>query len=144
MLQITALDFCVISERGTQAVVLSVVCGRLAMSVACRRSVPAARPAGLGAQVAGTVPGHRAALLVVLVALQALAWGSLDNHAGVAGAVRAAIAVAVSLAVAEVVVRRARRRLGGITGDVLGAACELSMTSTLIVMAVTVGPQLRR
>jgi Cobalamin-5-phosphate synthase len=30
-------------------------------------------------------------------------------------------------------VRHARRRLGGVTGDVLGAACELAVTAVLVV-----------
>src|SRR4051794_4716194 len=49
------------------AVVVAFAAGRLAVPVACRRGVPAARPQGLGAMVAGTGP------LPVLAAAAALA-----------------------------------------------------------------------
>src|ERR1035438_3318161 len=41
--------------RGSAALIAAVVTGRLALTWACRQGVPAARPDGLGALVAGTV-----------------------------------------------------------------------------------------
>src|SRR5579871_2410911 len=41
--------------RGAAALIAAAVTGRLALTWACRRGVPAARPDGLGALVAGTV-----------------------------------------------------------------------------------------
>ena len=41
--------------RGAAALIAAVVTGRLAVTWACRRGVPSARPDGLGALVAGTV-----------------------------------------------------------------------------------------
>src|SRR5207237_5506760 len=41
--------------RGPAALIAAVVTGRLALTWACRRGVPAARPDGLGALVAGSV-----------------------------------------------------------------------------------------
>jgi cobalamin synthase len=49
------------------------------------------------------------------------------------------LAVAAGLATAVWLERRAVRRLGGITGDVLGAMAETTVTVTLMVAAM--GPQ---
>lgn len=109
-------------------VVTAASVGRLAITVACRRGVPAARPEGLGALVAGTV-SHPAVLF---------------GAAGVAGLAVAAVpgrlwqgpvAVALGLAASLTLVRHAVRRLGGITGDVLGASCELATTVTYLSMS---------
>jgi adenosylcobinamide-GDP ribazoletransferase len=99
--------------------------GRLAATWACRRGVPAAAPDGLGALVAGSVPVAAAAVLTVGVgALSALA---VDGRWW-----QGPLAVLAGLAVAEVLVRHAVRRFGGINGDVLGAAIELATTVALI------------
>ncbi|GAA3520931.1 adenosylcobinamide-GDP ribazoletransferase [Actinocatenispora rupis] len=102
--------------------------GRLAVTLACRRGVPAARPDGLGALVAGTVPGWVVAPAAVLLAA---AGGAADPGRRWLGPV----AVAAGVAVAYAVTRRATRRFGGITGDTLGAALELAGTVTLAVLA---------
>ncbi|WP_344957455.1 adenosylcobinamide-GDP ribazoletransferase [Actinomadura miaoliensis] len=54
---------------------------------------------------------------------------------GVAGGVRAVAAMLVGLATALLMLRHAVRRLGGITGDVLGALVELATTAALVAMA---------
>jgi adenosylcobinamide-GDP ribazoletransferase len=41
-----------------------------------------------------------------------------------------------AVAVAGVLTRIAARRLGGTTGDVLGATCELATTAALLVMVL--------
>jgi adenosylcobinamide-GDP ribazoletransferase len=46
------------------------------------------------------------------------------------------LAVAAGLGVAFGLQRHAVRRLGGITGDVLGALAEIAMTVTLLVAAM--------
>jgi adenosylcobinamide-GDP ribazoletransferase len=116
------------------AVIVAAVTGRLAVTWACRDGVPAARTDGLGALVAGTVrPAHAAyatAAVVVASALAGLAVG------GVRLAVLWPLAVAAGLAVAALVLRTAERRLGGITGDVLGALVEVVATTVLLVAAV--------
>jgi adenosylcobinamide-GDP ribazoletransferase len=55
------------------AVIVAWAAGRLAITVACRRGVPAARAEGLGALVAGTVPRPAAALIAALVVAAAAA-----------------------------------------------------------------------
>jgi adenosylcobinamide-GDP ribazoletransferase len=77
--------------HGALAALLAAVTARLALTLGTRAGVPAARPEGLGAAVAGVVP--RAAALscaVVVLALAAAAGALLD---GPAGALRAAAAV---------------------------------------------------
>ncbi|WP_179646794.1 adenosylcobinamide-GDP ribazoletransferase [Spinactinospora alkalitolerans] len=104
--------------------VAAVSAGRLAITWACARGVPAARPEGLGALVAGTVPRWAAVAATATVVLPA----------GFAGAGHA-IAVLAGLAAAGAMLWHATRRLGGITGDVLGALAETATTTTLLVAA---------
>ncbi len=107
------------------AAVLAWTAGRLGVSLACRRGVPAARPDGLGALVAGTVPVAVAAGLTAVVALAAI-W-VVPGRPWQGPAV-----VAVALLAVLLLVRHAVRRFGGITGDVLGAVVEVATTVTLV------------
>jgi adenosylcobinamide-GDP ribazoletransferase len=102
-----------------------VVAGRLALTWACRRGVPAARDTGLGALVAGTV--HPAIPVVLTVAALAAA-GAFGLIFGIA----LAAGLAASLALTALSVRR----LGGITGDVLGALTEVTAAVSLLVTAI--------
>lgn len=85
-----------------------VALSRCALWIVCSTRVPAARPDGLGAGFSGTVPVGVAVLGGVL------------------------LSVVGGLAVV-LLVRRAARRFGGVTGDVMGAAVELALASTLLV-----------
>jgi adenosylcobinamide-GDP ribazoletransferase len=107
------------------AVVAATAAGRAAASWACRRGVPAARPDGLGALVAGTVRGP--ALAVGTAAVAALAVPAVPGRPWQGPA-----AVLAALAVAVLLQRHVVRRLGGITGDVLGAAVEVTTTLTYL------------
>lgn len=118
-----------LARDDVSGVVVAVAAGRLALVWACRRGVPAARPDGLGAAVAGSVaPGAAMAVTVVT----ALAAGALDWWPGAA-------AVALACLAGVVVVARARRRWGGITGDVLGAVVETATTVGLLTLVVLGG-----
>jgi adenosylcobinamide-GDP ribazoletransferase len=108
------------------AVPVAWAAGRLAVPVACRRGVPAARPHGLGALVAGTVPVAVAVLGAVLVVAAAVPAVPGRPWQGPA-------AVAASLLVVVPLVRHAVRRFGGVTGDVLGAGVEVGTTVALVV-----------
>ena len=118
-----------LTEVGPWAIVVAWAAGRVAVPLACRRGVPAARPDGLGALVASTVPVPVVVLATAVVA------------AGAVGAVpgrpwQGPAAVAGALLVLLPLLRHAVRRFGGITGDVLGAAVELTTTLTLLGLAL--------
>lgn len=116
---------------GWLAVTLALCAGRGALVVAGRRGVPAARKDGLGAVFASSVPVAAAvgAWAVLAAALAAAAW--LTTGWWWIGP----LAGAVGAGLAAYLVRAATRRLGGITGDVLGAAIELTAAGVLVVLA---------
>lgn len=131
-----ALANSVIEHHGTQALLMAVVTSRVAMLWACTPGVPAARPDGMGALVAGTVSRAAAATWTVAVLAAAASYGRFDTDDGSAhGAVRAVVAVLIALTVAWLLRLHAVRRLGGITGDVLGALCEIAFVVSLLVSA---------
>jgi adenosylcobinamide-GDP ribazoletransferase len=80
--------------------------------------VPPARSDGLGALVAGSVPVAAALLVTAPVAVGG---AFAVRHSPWLGVVAVALAAAVGVGVSWHV----SRRLGGITGDTLGACCEL-------------------
>lgn len=108
------------------AALIAAVTGRLALPWACRTTVPSARPGGLGSLVAGTIRTPAAVLVTAVALVAALAADPLHGPA----------AVLLGLGAALLLLRHAVRRLGGITGDVLGALVEVATTTSLIVMAV--------
>ncbi|MDQ2585802.1 adenosylcobinamide-GDP ribazoletransferase [Saccharothrix yanglingensis] len=105
------------------AVVLALVAGRAAFPLCCLRGVPAARPEGLGALVAGSQPAWVAALW----------WTALAAAGFLVDPWRGPAAVLLAAGLVLLLVAHTRERFGGITGDVLGAACE---TATVAVLAV--------
>ncbi|MFG1917628.1 adenosylcobinamide-GDP ribazoletransferase [Micromonospora sp. NPDC048898] len=109
------------------AVVAATAAGRFGVTVACRRGVPAARPDGLGALVAGTV--GPVAVTVGAVAVALLAVPAVPGRPW-----QGPLAVATALAVALALLTHVVRRLGGITGDVLGATVEV--VTTLVYLGV--------
>lgn len=122
--QVTALAQAQSLGLGAPALIAAATAGRLAVTWACRRGVPAARPSGLGALVAGTV--HPAVPVALTVAALA---------AGFAFKIIVGAAVAAGLAASLALSALAVRRLGGITGDVLGALVELTTAVCLLVTA---------
>ncbi len=122
----------VLSAWGPSSVGVAVAISRLALPIACTRAIPAARPDGLGVSVASSV--GRGAVTAVTVAVT-LAAGGVLTWIG-APSWHGAAAVLATVVMTVVVVRRAVRRLGGITGDVLGAGVELSLAATLAALAV--------
>ncbi|WP_310971213.1 MULTISPECIES: adenosylcobinamide-GDP ribazoletransferase [unclassified Amycolatopsis] len=105
-----------------------VLVGRCTLSMACARGVPTARPEGLGATVAGSV-ARAAAIAVGLAAaglaalLPGLPWW------------RGPLAVALAYAVTGALLWRCTKRLGGITGDVLGAGVEAAVATALVALS---------
>lgn len=119
--------------RGALAAVVSATVARLALTLAARTGVPAARPEGLGATVAGVVPVPGAFGAALVVAVAAVAAGAfLGAHLWVL----TALAVVAALAAAELLLRHCTRRFGGVTGDVFGALAETAATTVLVVLAL--------
>ncbi len=125
LVQVSALAQAESLGRGPLGIVAATVAARLAITLACRRGIGSARPSGLGALVAGTVHPVAAAALAVAVIGAAAALGTIY-----------AVAAAAGLACSVLLTALAVRRLGGITGDVLGAAAELAAAACLIVTAI--------
>ncbi|MFF9805452.1 adenosylcobinamide-GDP ribazoletransferase [Streptomyces coeruleorubidus] len=119
--------------RGACAAVVSATVARLALTLAARAGVPAARPEGLGAAVAGVVPVRGALLAGVAVTGAAAAVAAVSGPYEVA---RTALAVLLSLAAAEALLRHCTRRFGGITGDVFGGLAETAATTALVVLSL--------
>lgn len=86
-----------------------------------------------GAGRAAGEPGEGAVAAGGGIALVALLAGALVAPLGIAGVLLAPV---LALTVAEAVGRKAARSFGGYTGDVLGAACVLSETAVLVLLAL--------
>ena len=126
LLQAGSLAACASRSDGYAALIVAVVTSRAALTWACGRGVPAARLDGLGAAVAETVPRIVCATWAIIAIVAAY---------GVLGAAGAS-SVVVAITSAVIVIAIARRRLGGVTGDVLGAVIEVSATCALVVLAL--------
>ena len=121
---------------GVALAATSLVSSRLAAATCARHGIPPARPEGLGRAVAGTV--GRPALVGLGLGLACLAAGAGlvvaggDGFRALAGGALVLVAAAAALAVR----RRAVTRLGGVTGDVIGAAIEISVAASLVAASV--------
>jgi adenosylcobinamide-GDP ribazoletransferase len=139
LVQVLALAELVAVGLGFPALLLALVVSRLALPLLCSRGVPAARPDGLGQVVAGSVSRGRLAVAVLLsvavlvpLSLVSPGWDAL----GPGVAVRAGVVAGLALLAAWLLARRAVRRLGGVTGDVLGAGVEVAFTVALMTLTL--------
>lgn len=126
-----ALAFAELAASGRWlAVGLAVALGRIAVVAACRRGVDAAPGAWFGALVAGTqspctaLGWTAAAVGVGILAAPDLPWAG-------------PLVVLAASAVAVLLVWHCVRRIGGLSGDVLGAAIELTTTVAALGFALT-------
>jgi len=121
-----------IADRGATAVgavALAAATGRAGFAWCARRGVPAARPCGLGATVAGSQPGWVAPL-----------WWAALAAAGIVVVPgrpwQGPLAVTVAAVTVVALSAHTRRRFSGVTGDVLGAANEVAATTALVILSV--------
>lgn len=124
----TALATLAAAPGGWSGVVLAVVVGRVAFLWCCRRGVPAARPDGLGVLVAGSQPAWAGPLgWIVAAGLAVFAVPGRPWHGPLAVVLAAGAVIGLGA--------HTRRRFGGVTGDVLGAATETATAVVLVVLA---------
>ncbi|MGZ4509025.1 MAG: adenosylcobinamide-GDP ribazoletransferase [Blastococcus sp.] len=133
LLQVACIAALLTAGDGWLPVWAAVPVARLAMARTGLPGVAVAAGSSLGRAVAGTVPRAWLAAAGLLVA--GLVTGAALLAAGPAAAARLLAAGAGALLAAEAVHRRATRRLGGTTGDVMGAMGEVATTAYLLVAA---------
>ncbi|GAA5116704.1 adenosylcobinamide-GDP ribazoletransferase [Alloalcanivorax gelatiniphagus] len=132
-IQVAGLTAVVRTDHGWWLAGLLVCASRSALALACVRGVPAARADGLGATHVGSV-SVVAAVAVVVVVGTAL---GLGGHAATGSAVPLVLGLVATVAAVVALLLRCVRRLGGITGDVLGAVVEVSFA--VLVLAAAAG-----
>ncbi|RBY74648.1 cobalamin biosynthesis protein CobS [Geodermatophilus sp. TF02-6] len=134
LLQVACAAALLADDSGWTALWTAPLAGRLMMARTGLPGVPTARGSSLGQSVAGTV--SRAWLTGCGLAAAALVTAAAAGDWVLAGQLLGS--AAAGLAAAELLLRRARARLGGVTGDVMGAMGEAAATVTLLVAAAVV------
>jgi cobalamin synthase len=135
LLQVACLATLLTRDAGWAAFWTAVVAARVAMARTGLPGVAVAEGSSLARLVAGTVsPRWRAAWGVTTGVLIGAATGA---DPGIS--LRLLAGAVVGLLAAELVLRRARRRLGGVTGDVMGAMAEVTTAVTLLATAALLG-----
>jgi adenosylcobinamide-GDP ribazoletransferase len=129
LVQVAALSGPAAGGDAWKAWLLAVAVSRAALPAVCVRGTRIARPGGLGALVIGQVPPVGAVAVAGLVLLL----GGLT----VAPPVRAVLAGLIALSAAFTIRALAMRRLGGLTGDVLGAVVEITAATCLVALSLS-------
>lgn len=111
--------------RGAVGLAVVICCSRAVLAVVCLRGIPAARPQGLGEAVARSVPPFAAAIVWALVLAAMAAVTFVVDGSWLTGVV----ATMLALVATAVLLRRCVVRLGGVTGDVMGACVEVACTA---------------
>lgn len=134
ILQIACSATLLASTRGLALAAVAVVVSRTALCWACTRGVPAARPEGLGATVAQSVGRLVATAVTVALVAVAVAVAAVSHSPWWCGLV----VVAGGAVATAAVIGRCVSRIGGISGDVLGASVEITLAAALLVAAACV------
>lgn len=118
-------------ESRWYAIAFAIAVGRLGAVVATRRSLTPAHPDGFGALVAGTQRVSVAVWCGVAL-LAALPLGLGGNGFDAVPVVQGAGSVVAVVVFTWLFTRHCSRRMGGVTGDVLGATIELGVAIALL------------
>ncbi|GAA3692036.1 adenosylcobinamide-GDP ribazoletransferase [Gordonia hankookensis] len=113
----------------------AIALGRLIAVVGARRGLPAAHPEGFGALVANS-QRRSVAVWSGLAIVGALATGWRADGFSTAQAVQSVIVAGAVVACGWWFTRHCARRIGGISGDILGAGIELGVTLSVVGLLV--------
>ncbi|WP_280301684.1 adenosylcobinamide-GDP ribazoletransferase [Nocardia neocaledoniensis] len=128
---VQAVAFAALADEGRWfALGLAVALGRVAVVPACRRGIAAAPDSGFGTLVAGTQSPVAVLVWPVLAAVAAVFAVPGNRWLG------PAVVLAV-LALSALVVRHCVRRFGGLSGDVLGAVVEITVSLAAVGFSLT-------
>ncbi|WP_445257075.1 adenosylcobinamide-GDP ribazoletransferase [Nocardioides aurantiacus] len=117
---------------GGPVIVGVLVClSRCALALTCRRGVPAARSDGLGETFTESVP----VVAAVATWCGGILVATLVSYGLDLPFSRTTLGALLAVGVVLLLVRRATTRLGGVTGDVFGAAVELALATMLVAVA---------
>ncbi|MCR4346816.1 MAG: adenosylcobinamide-GDP ribazoletransferase [Sulfuricaulis sp.] len=125
LLKFAALSV-LLRENVWMSLVMAPVLGRMAI-VFLFASTPYVRMGGLGADHAMHLPRLAAIIVLILIAAAVIARGGIGL-----------VALAAGLGLLLILRLMMVKRLGGATGDTLGAACELIEAAVLMAMALVV------
>jgi cobalamin synthase len=133
LLQVACAAALLAADDGWLPLWAAVLVARLSMARSGLPGVPVAARSSLGRAVGGTVPWAWLAAAVLVTG--GLLTGAALLVGDPADALRLLAAAATGLVAAEVLHRRAIARLGGTTGDVMGAMAEVATTAVLLTAA---------
>lgn len=110
----------------------AICASRFAATLLCAAPVPSARESGLGSVVARSVP------IPVVGAVALLCGAALCAAATISGLSWwwGAVALLAMLGALGMLLAMAMRKIGGVTGDVMGAGIELAFTAMLVVLSI--------
>jgi adenosylcobinamide-GDP ribazoletransferase len=131
--QVAALASVLSAPRGPVVAAVLVCASRAILSATCARGVPPARDSGLAVSYVGTVSRAAAVvtwLVVAAVCVVALHWADADG--GGFDWRRGLVVAGAGLIVGCALTYRCVRRFGGVTGDVFGAAIEVTLATMLL------------
>ncbi len=127
-IQAASLSVVLSAPRGPVVAGVLVCCSRAILSVCCSRGVPAARVDGLAVTYAGTVSRIMTVLtwlVVAVVCVDVIDWAGEPWWRGL-------VVAGAGLLVGAALTYRCVRRFGGVTGDVFGAAIEVTLAAMLL------------
>ncbi|MCZ2836226.1 adenosylcobinamide-GDP ribazoletransferase [Modestobacter sp. VKM Ac-2985] len=139
LLQVGCLAHLLTLDGGWLALPVATVAARVAMARTGLPGVPIAQGSSLGQAVAGTVSRGWLAGAALVTAALAAGGALLVGRDGPVAALGLIAAVAAGLGSSEALFSRARTRLGGVNGDVMGAMGEVTAAVTLLSAAVLLG-----